>query len=180
MWEFQKLMLEDIRIAKKQALKMPTPFALRTLIRTATAYIEGTVYQLRLVCLAALKDAPNYFSPEEAVVLQEKYVTIDNKGNIKEKDDFQKILPSILFTFSLFAKLHNIGFKPEISDHRWDSLKKLFEIRNALMHPKIQSDFEISQQKNQWCFEGLAWFQENLKTLYRACEKADMESKSKG
>jgi hypothetical protein len=173
MWNFQSLMLEDIRMAKELELKYPTDFALRTIFRTSAAYIEGTIYQLRLVCLAAAEDVPHLFSSNEMMSLKEKTVYLNSRGVIEEKDSFSKILPSILFTFSSFAKLHSIEFKPNTGDHRWNSLRDFFSIRNALMHPKSQHEFKITKDKNKMGIDAVTWFDENFKALLRACEKAD-------
>lgn len=177
MWEFQKLLLEDIRTARDYGKEQPSHFALRTIIRTSAAYIEGTVYQLRLVCLAANEDCPHLFSNEEIIALKEKTVVLDKKGKVKLKDSYQKIQQSIIFTFSSFAKLHGVDFKPDTSNHRWESLGAFFKIRNLLMHPKQLSDFIITEETNRKSIEAVSWFQENLKSLYRKCEAAEAESK---
>ncbi|WP_444905960.1 hypothetical protein ACJJIR_15070 [Microbulbifer sp. SSSA008] len=173
MWQFQSLLLEDIRAARDIARNDPTPFSLRTIYRTSAAYIEGTLYQLRLVCLAALEDVPTIFNYQEILALKEKTVLLNSKGKLEEKDQFQKLKPSILFLFSCFAKLHSIHFSPNISDHRWDSLGKFFELRNSLMHPKSISDFEIDEFKNTVSLEAVSWFNENLQKLFRECESAE-------
>lgn len=173
MCQFQSLLLDDIKSARDFALKEPTQFALRTIYRTSAAYMEGVVYQLRLVCLASLEDIPTIYSPDEVIALREKSIVLTNKGTLEEKDSFQKLKPSILFLFSCFAKLHNIKFIPDTSDHRWESLGKFIELRNSLMHPKSASDIEIDDFKNKVSVEAVSWFQDNLKNLYRKCEAAD-------
>lgn len=178
MWEFQKLMLEDIAISKYKGKEDPSQFALRTNIRTSSAYIEGTIYQLRLVCTAASEDAPQLFSESEILLLKEKSVSLDSKGKVKEKDSFQKPIASVLFLFSLFSRIHNIEFKPNLSDHKWDSFQKFFKVRNDLMHPKNLLDFEIDEKKNMTCVEAVVWFNENLKALYRECEKANLAERA--
>lgn len=176
MWEFQQLLLADIQAARDFARKEPTHFALRTIYRTSAAYIEGVVYQLRLVCLAALEDVPSIYNPSEITALREKTIILTNQGKLEEKDSFQKLKPSILFLFSCFAKLHNMEFSPNTSDHRWESLDKFIALRNSLMHPKSKSDFEIDDPKNKISIEAVSWFHDNLKNLYRQCEAADAAS----
>lgn len=173
--EFQALMLEDIRCARDFGLQNPTHFALRTILRTSAAYIEGTVYQLRLVCLAASEDNPSIFSPDEFMALKEQVVTLSDTGTTKRRDSFQKIQPSILFTFSMFAKIHDMDFEPNRVDHRWGSLRRFFTIRNSLMHPKNIDDFEITDEKNKLAREAVGWFRENLAELFRFCEERDQK-----
>jgi hypothetical protein len=177
MWEFQKLMLEDIATSKNKGIEDPSQFSLRTNIRTSSAYIEGTIYQLRLVCTAASEDAPQFFSESEILLLKEKSVSLNSKGKVQEKDSFQKPIASVLFLFSLFSRIHNIVFEPNLSDHKWDSFQKFFKVRNDLMHPKSLLDFEIDEKKNKICVEAVVWFNGNLKALYRECEKADLAAK---
>jgi hypothetical protein len=90
MWEFQKLMLEDIATSKNKGVEDPSQFSLRTNIRTSSAYIEGTIYQLRLVCTAASEDVPQFFSESEILLLKEKSVSLDSKGKVKEKGFISK------------------------------------------------------------------------------------------
>ncbi|ENM5935887.1 hypothetical protein CTB58_003752 [Vibrio mimicus] len=173
MWDFQQVLLEDIRIARDWGKKEPSHFVLRTIYRTSAAYIEGTTYQLRLVCQAAAEEVPHFFTAEEIIALREVKVDLNSKGELCEKDNFQKLKPSILFLFKCFAKIHQIDFTPRTDVHKWGSLGKFIELRNGLMHPKSMSDFEINEYKNQISIEAVQWFNENLSRLYRQCEDSD-------
>ncbi|WP_305846319.1 hypothetical protein [Photobacterium kishitanii] len=176
MWMFHKFLLDDVCAARDFGLSAKSHFALRTLYRTSGAYIEGVTYQLRLVCLAALEDVSDIFDANEIMLLREKSVSLDKQGKINERELFQSLKPNILFLFRCFAKLHQLDFKPNTSDHRWASLSEFIEIRNSLMHPKSMEDFEMTEDKNRVSLEAVQWFHDNLKRLYRECEAADMVS----
>ncbi len=176
MQEFQTLMMEDFEKDRDFAKTSPSHFSLRTLYRTGAALLEGLTYQLRLVCFAAYEDNPEIFDPSEVLALKEKLVSVNSKGKIEENDYYQSIQNSILFTFSMFAKIQRIEFSPNTSDHRWGSLRKFIKIRNSLMHPKSLSDFEVDEEKNMAGVEGVSWFYDNLNDLYRACEAVDKKT----
>ena len=173
MLDFQALLFEDIRSARDFGKSHKSQFSLRTLYRTSAAHIEGVIYQLRLVCLAALDDIPNIYNASEIIILNDINLKLNNKGEIVEQDSYQNLKSNILFLFKSFAKLQNIEFQPNTSDHKWESLGKFIELRNSLMHPKSISDFEMNEYKNNISVEAVKWFQENLDRLYRECERAD-------
>ncbi|WP_444900359.1 hypothetical protein ACJJIX_00110 [Microbulbifer sp. VAAC004] len=98
---FQTLLLEDIRAARNFALNKPTPYACRTLYRTTAAYIEGVVYQLRLVCLAALEDDPTIYSPSEILALKEKTVILKKKW----RDSRKGLIPKASAKYIIFIQV---------------------------------------------------------------------------
>jgi len=173
MRKFQSLMSDDFEKAKEFARADLSQFSMRTLFRTSVTYLEGVTYQLRLVCLAASEDIPGVFTSKQ--ILELKQVKPDKNGDTTEKVHFQKLRPSIVLTFSMFAKMHTIEFKPDTDDHRYGSLKEFMDVRHSLMHPKSLDDLEINSKKNKAGIEAVSWFNENLKALFRACELAEKE-----
>lgn len=155
-------------------------FGIRTVIRTAAALIEGVVYQLRLVCLAASEDNPLLYSVEEILALKQENISIDNNGRIKVRVSFQQIQSSIAFTFLMFSKIHGKEITIDKSDNRWESFIAFINIRNGLMHPKFLDDLELvsngSKAKNRECVEGVSWFIENHQRLLKECEGVNNSS----
>lgn len=144
----------------------------RSVIRAHFAFIEGMVYQLRSVALASGADLGIY-SPDEIAVLREDAYSLDNKGKIKRRDSFEKMLPMILFSMRAYARIHGATFEPDTSVHGWEAMKKYVSIRNALAHPKTVDDLTVTEEKTKISGEATAWFQDNLKSLLDACADAD-------
>ncbi len=151
-----------------------TLFGIRTVIRTAAALIEGVIYQLRLVCLAAAEDNLLLYSVEEILALKQENISIDNNGKIKIRVSFQQIQSSIAFTFLMFSKIHGKEITIDKADIRWKSFIAFINVRNGLMHPKSLNDLELisddSQTKNKECVEGVSWFIENHQRILSECE----------
>jgi len=178
-FEFSKVVMKNLSLLQPRN-RDHVLFGIRTVIRTAAALIEGVVYQLRLVCIAASKDYPSLYSIEEVLALKEEVVTISDNGKIKTRVSFQQIKPSLAFTFSMFSKIHGIEIEIDKLDNRWKSFISFINIRNGLMHPKSLNDLELisnddadKNDKNKECVEAVSWFMDNHQRLMRECEKAN-------
>ena len=150
-----------------------THFAHRTMLRTHFAFIEGMVYQLRQVALASSTQKPNLFSPQEIAILKEESYELNKKGEIQSQDNFQKFLPSLLFSMKCYARIHGTEYKPNTNDHRWSDMRNYYEIRNQLIHPKSSADLNIDNEKVEISSNATNWFYNSLRELFHTCEEAD-------
>lgn len=145
----------------------------RSLIRTHFAFMEGMLYQLRRIALAAAYDHPNFFSFEEVSVLLEKNFKLDQKGEIVEQKSRSGFLQTMLFSFTTYAKLHGLDFKPDKSGKGWTAMKRYVEIRNQLVHPKNTEDLYIDAEKIETSNTASSWFKVTLLKLLNDCTDAD-------
>jgi hypothetical protein len=169
---FQSLS-EDIEEARAYGREKPTNFAHRSLFRTHFAFIEGMAFQLRQVALFSVNEHPDFFAPGEMAILKEEKYFLSKKGEVDKQDNFQKLLPSILFSIRCYCRIHGAEFESNTGIQGWSSLQKYLDVRNQLMHPKSIADLEITEEKLKNCTEGAQWFKDTLLAMFDACNKAD-------
>ena len=103
---------------------------------------------------------------------EEKYI-LSKKGEIEVQENFQKLMPAILFSIRCYCKIYGAEFEPDTSRHGWNALGKYQEIRNQLAHPKSSSDLQITDEKLKHSLDAAEWFKETLLAMFRACDEAD-------
>jgi hypothetical protein len=150
----------------------PGQYAYRTLFRTYFAYVEGIAFQLRQVTLVSLQGT-NVLTIEELALLREERFQLDSKGFPEAKENYQPILPNLLFSVHCYVKNHGATYRPDTGHHEWESMRKAVSARNRLMHPKSTNDLEITEEDIQHLNAGAAWWQRTLLEMYAACGEAD-------
>jgi len=148
-------------------------FAQRTLLRTHFAFIEGITYQLKQVALYSVIEHPGFFSDDEVSLLKEESYSLNKKGEVEVRDNFQRLLPTILFAVKCYTKVHGASYQPDTGHHGWEALGSYVQLRNQLMHPKSTKDLEISNRKLEIATEGATWFKGMLQEMLAACAAAD-------
>ncbi len=122
-------------------------FHVRMMIRTYSALIEGLLYQMRQVAINSEKEDHAVFSSEERIMLNEKSLSLNKKGEIEEKDNFERTLPMLLFTFKQYAKIHGGEFSPDTGGNGWKCMKQFIAIRNRIVHPKSKDYLVLSEDR---------------------------------
>jgi hypothetical protein len=155
--------VEEIRVYGKEN---NNGFSQRTLLRTHFAFIEGMVFQLRLVAIATAKDYPDLFSNEEVTLLHEERYQLSAKGKLETKDNFQQLLPMLLFTINCYTRIQGAKFTVKTDVHGWGALKDYLKIRNRLMHPKNLDDLELNNTSLKTSTEAAKWFKSTLLEMF--------------
>jgi hypothetical protein len=166
------LLNQDVKDAHASVLTNPTDFNQRTLIRTYFALIEGLAYQLRHVTLASL-EGTGLLSDGDVAILREERHQLSPQGAVEAKDNFQSMLPSLLFALRVYAKNHEATFVPRTSDNGWNCLRKAVDIRDRLTHPKSLADLAITEEDGAVFAAGVKWWNDSLTELFAECEAAD-------
>lgn len=164
-----EILSDDIEEIRKYGIKNDNGFSQRTYF----AFIEGMIFQLRQVALVTGKECPTLFSEQELCLLKEERYQLNAKGQLLIKDNFQSLLPMILFSVNCYARIHGADFSPKVNEHGWGELKGFLKIRNQLMHPKGIADLELNDQKLKTSVEAAMWFKSMLLSLINACNEAD-------
>jgi len=99
----------------------------------------------------------NDLSWQEIVILNEKKVILDNKGNAKTVDEFHNFEQSLKFTFNAYAKVFNAN-KPDYSDNKYRIFINLSKRRNDITHPKSIENLRITDQEMRDIISALEWF----------------------
>jgi hypothetical protein len=164
---------EDIDAIQELYENIMSDALARALARSYSAYIEGTLFQLREVAINSAKKVPNIFSADEWVLLIEKKPFLNSKGEIEVKDNFERFLPMLLFTMKQYVKIHGATFNPDTGDNRWDHMKRFVSFRNRLMHPKSDSDLDFTKEDLNSMLKAVHWFHDNSLNMFKACQEAD-------
>ncbi|MEH6594973.1 MAG: hypothetical protein V7736_05440 [Colwellia polaris] len=167
------LLSNDIEEIREYGKENNNGFAQRTLLRTHFAFIEGMVFQLRCVAIATAKEYPDLFSNQEVTLLQEESYQLNAKGKLETKDNFQKLLPMLLFTINCYTRIHGAKITVKTGEHGWEALKEYLKIRNRLMHPKSLEDLELDEASLKKSTEAAKWFKSTLQEVFDECKKAD-------
>lgn len=164
---------DDINEVRNIANGEMKGFHVRASIRAYSALIDGLLYQMRQVAISSESEDFNLFSVEEKMILNEKTIFLDHKGEMKEKDNFEKLLPMLLFTFKQFAKIHGAAFSPDTSVHGWECMKIFVTVRNRITHPKSKAELDLTESEWEKVNLAVDWFHDNVKDLFIATFEAD-------
>ena len=166
------VLVNDLEDSLVLGRKDPTQFAHRTLIRTYFAYVEGLAFQLRQVTLASLKET-DLLSPGELALLKEERFQLNHRGQPEARENFQQVLPNLLFSIRCYVKNHGATYQPDISHHGWECMKRAVEVRDRLTHPKSAEGLEVTDADLHVFNEGAAWWKKTLIEMFAACGEAD-------
>jgi hypothetical protein len=164
----------DLEAARVAAVRDPSEFNKRTLVRTCAALVEGLSYQLRRVTLASLQNT-NHLTSGELAILREKRHQLSDKGIVEERDNYQPTLSMLLFSLRVYAKNHGATFVPDTSHNGWNCLRRAMALRDRLMHPKSLADLTISDEAGAEFTAGIQWWDNAVASLLAACDAADRE-----
>lgn len=129
----------------------------RTAIRCLCAHIEATLYTFRTMAekIGALSNAP--FDAEEIEILTEqRKVMIRGVETVRPK--WLQFPDSLKESFRLFAKAVGARVTIDYGVEGFSDLRKVFEIRNRLMHPKQPFDVQVSERDLDTADRAIAWF----------------------
>ncbi len=167
-----KVLGSDLEDALALGRENPNQFAHRTLFRTYFAYVEGLAFQLRQVSLASLQNTPLLTEGDLALLREQRY-QLNHRGQPEERENFQQVLPNLLFSIHCYVKNHGATFQPDIGHHGWECMKNSVAIRDRLTHPKSAEGLEVTEKDVQAFVEGAAWWERTLLDMFTACGEAD-------
>lgn len=129
----------------------------RNIFSVIESYLFITRQLIKLKALNNLNDQNCNLTYEELAILNEKVVTLTDKGETKTNDTFYSFEPSLRFTLNCFAKIFNLD-KPDYGDNGFEKLKRMSKRRNDLTHPKIAEKQIVTDEEVQDLVSGLQWF----------------------
>lgn len=164
---------EDLDAALRAGREDPSQFAHRTLIRTYFAFVEGIAYQLRQVTRASLEGSDLLTQGERALLREERF-QLNSKGEPEAKENYQSVLPNLLFSVRCYVKNHGATYSPDTGNNGWDSMKRAIAIRDRIMHPKSAVGLEISDEDSEHFIRAAEWWKRTLMEMFGACGEADV------
>ncbi|WP_148228910.1 hypothetical protein [Cellulophaga lytica] len=135
-------------------------FYRRLIIRNIFSIIETYIHitkKIIKIFLAVEESSNNSISWPELIILNEKRAFLDNKGNVKLRDEFQSFESSLRFTLNLYSQLFKLN-KPNYGDKRFQKLIELSKRRNHITHPKKRFELDISKEEIIDLMSGFYWF----------------------
>ena len=166
------VLANDLESALELGRADPSQFVHRTLFRTYFAYVEGVAFQLRQVTLASLQGTDLLTSAELALLREERF-QLNSKGIPEAKENYQQVLPNLLFSLRCYVKNHGAAYLPDTGHHGWESMRKAVAVRDRLMHPRSTGGLEITEEDIQYFVAGAAWWKRTLLEMFAACGEAD-------
>lgn len=174
-----RILSADMDAAMAYTAAHSSPFSHRTVVRTFFSLVEGLAFQLRQVTVASLEPHPGRLTVAELALLREERYSLNNKGETEASENFQRILPNLLFTIRCYGKNHGASFEPDTSHHGWQALQRAVTIRNRITHPKSISDLTIGVEDQQSLIDASAWWKKTLFDMFNACDQADAHWQAK-
>jgi len=162
------VLLEDAGVAEEYLEHHDSQFSRRAYIRSIFAYIEGTVWNLKQVCLNA-KPAKGIrkMTPSEYTLLTEKTYELKNNGEPKAQSKFLRLPENIRFTFNLLNKLFKGNVSLGVGTENWDQFLQALDMRHRITHPKSSSEFQISNEEIEVCKSVFSWFNQLVNDCFQ-------------
>jgi hypothetical protein len=167
-----QILAEDVEAVRALGQADPSQFAVRALIRTYFAFIEGLAHQMRQVAIACAEQDGKLLKSADVGALKEVRYILTDKGEPKEKPDFQKFLPGLLLSIRCFARIHGGDFQADTSDRGWKAMREFVELRNRLVHPKSSAALRIEEPDVEIAMTAAVWFKNTFIHLCEECAKA--------
>lgn len=134
----------------------------RVFIRSMAAFVEACINSLSEAVVTQARD----LSAAEHTVLSETQFDVNENGIVKKRSRFYPAISRWrLLVRVMERKLGTSHWRVNFHDDGFGSLKKLFEIRNRITHPKITSSMEIDAEEIEACVSGFTWFVANYQGL---------------
>lgn len=173
------VLASDVESALAHGRSDPTAFAQRTLFRTYFAQIEGLCCQFRRIALACAEQDSKLLTAEEIMLLREQKYSLNKKGVPVPAAEYNKLLPSMLFSMRCYAKVHGKSFEPDTSVNGWKAMQEFVQVRNGLEHPKSLADLELVDDQLASAVEAAKWWKATVLQLFDVCREADDYWKSR-
>ena len=137
----------------------------RALVHAVSAYFEGCAHGIRQNTIR-VDDDLRVLSDGERVILLELSYKLDNKGEVVVSDSFERFRNMLLFSLRTLAKAHGaLQYKPDTSDHRWNSVQEFVKLRNRITHPKSADDLQCSKEDIDRLLEAFDWFHDTIRNI---------------
>lgn len=139
--ELWKILVTEIVKAEALLEEEDSQFNRRVYVRAFFASVEAFVASIRRIALLS----PEKFPEEERTLLRETRVAVSNGKVVKHKHkvSLRDILP---LAFNSFMKARGSQTTMNL-DNDWSNFHKCIAVRDRITHPKVATDFTISDQE---------------------------------
>ena len=129
----------------------------RNFVRVSASVIEGYAHCLRDMCAISFDCISPTINNKEADVLKAEQTFGANER--------------IKLTLKVAYKLFELQPAPNFGGEEWPRAQRVLKKRHSLMHPKIPSDLEVSDELWEELYEDATWLLEQLFNFASLLEK---------
>jgi len=169
---FESIAIADLEGGLQVHLDQVSRIKARMLIRSIFASIEGIVYGMKQLALAAFRpDGPLTF--DELIICKGISLRLKNNGDVDRSAMRLEFGPNLKFSFMVLAKAFHQKFELDTDKTclGWNRLVESVKVRNRLAHPKRPSDLELTDEEIGHAIEAYQWFNEQVSTLLEMFSK---------
>ena len=161
----------DLGFATGQWRQNPTSkFWRRTVVRCICAFVEGIVGLLKHFPQPTADCLGVELSEDDIGVITESRQIVEN-GISKRRRSYLRFRDNVEKTFAVYTKAHRTTVPIKYDDPQFECLCATFRLRNRLMHPKVPSDLEVSDEAMDKADQGAKWFHGILHVVLEECER---------
>jgi len=137
----------------------------RSFVRAFVSLVEFDTYNRKQRALFLCEHGKVRFSESELMLIREVQAEIDDKGNVKERQKFLRLIDNYRFAVRMFCKATGISFELPTNDKGWTHFKDTVALRNRITHPKKEQEIHISDESMRMVLSAYKWFMDNYKTI---------------
>lgn len=168
---FQKELLDDYKLAKRGCAAQPKiQFLRRIQIRNFCTMAEAQIHVWSLFTRRFHRLLQAELSDGEIALLNEEAYDLDERGNVQARPLHLSAVKRFIFYSRTFEKIFCCSHHIDYSKEGWNRVKKVFKVRDRLMHPKLAKGVMV--EDNEIILLGLAeeWFLSETKALFESQE----------
>lgn len=153
--------------ARNQMLYRDLDFWYRSLLRAFCSELEGVLFVMRQIIMWSYERGEIQLSPAEATLLYERSysVNIQRKRVDERHGQFNRLLETFVLAFILFPRAFNSNFSVDYSNHGWECLQAVVEVRNEMTHPKGIGSMVMPAPMFQNLPDAISWFYGTISTM---------------
>jgi hypothetical protein len=130
----------------------------RHYVRSVFAFVEGFVFQMKQVAVAAHKDGFVQFTSGDLALLVEVSYDLDDRGEVRRRPANLPFANNARFGLTAFGRALAPGYSISFSDSGWETLRRAAKVRNRITHPKSVDDLTIADEELRMVGEAHRWF----------------------
>lgn len=158
---------DEYYILQDELLQNDTPIHRRNFIRAVCSNVEGTLNWL----MQQLSENAAALTEAEKLAFREKQIIVKENGQVEITRLLLKTKVKIKMVFKFLSKYPD-GDKLDLNDNNFNKLITSFKVRDRLMHPKKDSDLEVTESEVQDMIDGYRWYIVGYQNTLKSIEKA--------
>ena len=120
---------------------------------------------MKQAALIMSENKEDAFSAAELLLLSERAAELRDNGSVRERTAKLPTLANVRFAFLSFARAQHVDLRIDFGGEEWTRVKRAFEVRDKLMHPKSVDDLEIAEADAKNVLMAGEWIHESFLSL---------------